>query len=148
MRFRRSPDTPEAGFDLTAMIDIVLLLIIFFTMTASFARTASTRVDLPRQPGEPSTTISHNQIVIDIDTSGRYVLLGQTMPLADLSRAVKAEVDRAAGSPEVLIRADRGCRSSHLNRLAVALASAGVRQWKLATAGPDQSKAGTGGAGT
>ncbi len=119
------------------MIDIVLLLIIFFTMTAHFARTTATRVDLPRQPGEQATPPGDHQIVIDIDSGGGYVLLGRTMALADLSRAVKSEVDRGGGAPDVLIRADRGARSSHLNRLAVALASAGVRQWKLATAGPE-----------
>lgn len=127
------------------MIDIVLLLIIFFTMTAHFARTASSPLDLPRQPGEAATTASDNQIVIDIDPSGAYLLLGKAMPLADLARTVKAEIDRVGGTPDVLVRADRTCRSSHLNRLAIGLASAGVRQWKLATAGPE--KAGkTGGA--
>lgn len=145
MRFRRSPDPPEAGFDLTPMIDIVLLLIIFFTMTAHFARTSGTRVDLPRQPGEVTTVAGDNQIVIDIDPNGRFLLLGKQMPLVDLARVVKSEIDRVGSSPDVLIRADRKCKSAHLNRLAIGLASAGVRQWKLATAGPEQAgKAGAG----
>ncbi len=140
MRFRRPPETPEASFDLTPMIDIVLLLIIFFTMTAHFARTTSTPVELPRQPGETATAAGENQIVIDINTTGSYVLLGRVLPLMDLANEVKAEVDRGGGAPDVLIRADRTCKSAHLNRLATALAAAGVRQWKLATAGPDPAK--------
>jgi biopolymer transport protein ExbD len=148
MKFRRSPDPPEAGFDLTPMIDIVLLLIVFFTMTASFARTSGTQVDLPKQPGEVTEKTSDHQIIIDIDSRGGYVLLGKLRPLAELTQEVKSEVERIGGSPDVLIRADRKCASMHLNRLAVALASAGVRQWKLATAGAETpgSQAGGGGA--
>ncbi|GMV26282.1 MAG: biopolymer transporter ExbD [Phycisphaerae bacterium] len=144
MRFRRSPDPPDAGFDLTPMIDIVLLLIIFFTMTAHFARTSATPVDLPRQPGEVVATASDHQIIVDITRSGDYVLLGKPMPLAELARTVKSEIDRVGGSPDVLIRADRLCRSAHLNRLAIGLASAGVREWKLATAGAEDKPAGGG----
>ncbi|HLO39808.1 MAG TPA: biopolymer transporter ExbD [Phycisphaerales bacterium] len=145
MQFRRSPDPPEAGFDLTPMIDIVLLLIVFFTMTAHFARTSGTPVDLPKQPGEVTEKTSDHQIIIDIDSRGGYVLLGRLLPLTDISSQVKSEVERIGGSPDVLIRADRKCPSMHLNRLAVALASAGVRQWKLATAGAAQETSGTGG---
>lgn len=137
MRFRRSPDPPEAGFDLTPMIDVVLLLIIFFTMTAQFARTAGTPVDLPRQRGEPAGRSPDHRIVIDIDRFGALILLGRRVSIADLARAVKTEVDRSPTPPDVLIRADRACRSIHLNRLAAALASAGVRNWKLATEGQD-----------
>lgn len=138
MRFRRSPDPPEAGFDLTPMIDVVLLLIIFFTMTAHFARTAGTPLDLPRQRGEPAIRAPDHRIVIDLDKSGTLIILGRRMSVSDLARAVKTEVDRSSTPPDVLIRADRDCRSIHLNRLASALAAAGVRHWKLATEGHDE----------
>jgi hypothetical protein len=50
-------------------------------------------------------------------------------------QSVAADARRAGGPDrlEVIIRADRACPAAHLNHLATALASAGVRTWKLAT---------------
>ncbi len=51
MKFTRPKVTPEATFDLTNMIDVVLLLIIFFMLTAQFAKSNQREMDLPRQAG-------------------------------------------------------------------------------------------------
>ncbi|MFN7440054.1 MAG: ExbD/TolR family protein, partial [Phycisphaerales bacterium] len=49
MRLFKRKDIPEAGFDLTAMIDIVLLLIIFFTLTSQFVQTLQRPMPLPAE---------------------------------------------------------------------------------------------------
>lgn len=123
-------------FDLTAMIDIVLLLIIFFTLTAQFAAVTRSPMRLPQESGiaDPPVKMS---VVVDLAKDGTMLVLGQRVSEAELIRMVREDVARSevAGSFELIVRADRDAPSAHVNRLAAAVSKAGVRNWKLATSG-------------
>lgn len=141
MKFKHRP-LSEATFDLTPMIDVVLLLIIFFMLSSHFAKTQLTQMDLPVEPGEPprSEPAARSELVIDLDRSGGAAILGEPMSNDRLEEVVGAEVRRigpASGNLDLLIRADRLCAAEHLNRVAVMLMKMNVRSWKLATAGPE-----------
>lgn len=133
MRFGRARLAREATFDLTPMIDVVLLLIIFFTMTSQFAKTQQSPMDLPREKGEKSGVEKPAELVIDLRKDGSLSVLGMPTDLGKLTRMVEGEVLRAGDKLDLVVRADRSCAAAHLNRLADALAGIGVRNWKLAT---------------
>ena len=135
MRFGRPRIPQTATFDLTPMIDVVLLLIIFFTLTAQFARTQQRPMDLPKEKGEKSPDQASASLVIDLARDGSMSVLGTKANLGDLTRMVRGEVLRLGTALDLTVRADRLCPASHLNRLAEALAGVGVRDWKLATEG-------------
>src|SRR4051812_31651144 len=135
MRFGRARIPEEATFDLTPMIDVILLLIIFFTLTSQFAKTQQSPMDLPKEKGEKDQSAAPSSIVIDLAKDGTYSVLGSRAELPDLVTMVRGEVSRLGAGLDLVIRADRTCPAVHLNRLAEALAAAGVRDWKLATAG-------------
>ncbi len=130
MRTARSERPREATFDLTPMIDVLLLLIIFFMMTSQFTRTQLRPVDLPRESGEKAPTPSPQTVFLDLDAQGRLFAVGRPVTLEQLPSVVGT----GAGGAEVVIRADRQCAAAHLNRLGEALAGLGIRDWKLATA--------------
>jgi biopolymer transport protein ExbD len=145
MKFKHRPMS-EATFDLTPMIDVVLLLIIFFMLSSHFAKTQLTQMDLPVEPGEPpkAQNAAKAELVIDLDRAGGTSILGEAMTNEHLEEVVGAEVRRtgaAAGDLDLLIRADRLCPAEHLNRLATMLMKLNVRSWKLATAGPEAAGA-------
>jgi len=123
----------HASFDLTPMIDVVLLLIIFFTLTSQFARTQQRPMDLPREKGEKSAPDKPATLVIDLDKDGKLSVLGMDTDLPRLTRMVEGEVLRVGEGLDVTVRAHRECPAGHLNRLANALVSVNVRNWKLAT---------------
>ncbi|MEX2219095.1 MAG: biopolymer transporter ExbD [Phycisphaerales bacterium] len=136
MRFGRARIPEEASFDLTPMIDVILLLIIFFMFTTHFAKTQLRPMDLPREKGERTAQDSGKaSIVIDLAKDGQMSVLGTDTDLPSLVRMVQGEVLRLGASLDLVIRADRACPAAHLNRLADGLAGVGVRDWKLATAG-------------
>ncbi|CAN5764852.1 biopolymer transporter ExbD [soil metagenome] len=154
MNFRRDTEHHEVDFDLTAMIDVVFLLIIFFTFSTVFTRTMAKAMDLPKEIGEsapPSTSEDARTITIDVAADGALTLSGaQATSRDELIGSVRAMVNRAAlqsrdANIEVIIRADRAAKAVHVNRLAAALSRAGVRTWKLATAG--EGGGGSAGAG-
>lgn len=57
MRLNRPRELAEAPFDLTPMVDVVLLLIIFFMLSAQFAETFGSPMNLPGEKG-PSRIVA------------------------------------------------------------------------------------------
>src|ERR1051326_1119999 len=133
MRFGRPRMPQTASFDLTPMIDVVLLLIIFFTLTAQFARTQQRPMDLPKERGEKLPADKPTSLVIDLDENGKLSVLDTPTELPALTRMIEGEVLRVGEGLDLVVRAHRLCPAVHLNRLAEALAGVNVRNWKLAT---------------
>lgn len=146
MNLSRHQRLKEASFDLTPMIDVIFLLIIFFTLTSQFSSTQRTPMDLPKEHGEPDAPKQSTQLVIDMDQHGGVSLLGQSYDLATLGTVLAGRqfvVEGQAPDPsadpsleqpvDVVIRADRRCSTASLNSLAQVLLRVGVRRWSLAT---------------
>ena len=139
MRFAKGQDMPEAHFDLTPMIDVVLLLIIFFTLTAQFARTLKTPLSLPEEHGSGSADLSPAAVVVDLTKEGELRLAAQPITVEGFLQVIAADLKRSNANEaqpfDLTVRVDRACPAVHLNALAGALTQVGVRNWKIATAG-------------
>jgi biopolymer transport protein ExbD len=142
MNISRHLRPKEASFDLTPMVDVIFLLIIFFTLTSQFTSTTHTPLDLPEERGEPDAPKETHELVIDLDRDGNVKVLGQSYDLATLGTflagrefAVEGQtVEEGVEQPvDVVIRADRACTTASLNALAEVLMRVGVRRWSLAT---------------
>ncbi len=129
----------EAQFDLTAMIDVVMLLIVFFMLTAQFAQTLLGPVDLPHEKGD-SISLKDSTVTIDLLANGELKLESVPMERERLLQLIASDLKRVRSEAEfeVVVRADRATPAAHLNRLAGDLAKLGIRHWKLATAGGDR----------
>lgn len=137
MKLRAPAERKLAGFDVTPMIDVTMLLIIFFMMTSQFAQAVRRPIDVPRERGGERIDSKRDLMIVDVLGGGRYATAGQEMELAALLERVAAEMKRTGGPGgrlELVIRADRESPSAELNRLATGLAGAGLRTWRLATA--------------
>jgi len=76
MRFRRIKSRKEAVFDLTSLIDVIFLLLIFFMVSTSFATIRQgIKVDLPTT-STPQKKIEQN-IIISI-TKDNKIYIGKT----------------------------------------------------------------------
>ncbi|MCB9839152.1 MAG: biopolymer transporter ExbD [Phycisphaeraceae bacterium] len=122
--------------DLTPMIDVVFLLIIFFMATAQFARLTKADIELPREQGETQRAEEASGVVINISPAGELIVDGDSYSLDRVVAMVKVELKRAGGAPgalDLLIRADKDAPASVVNTLADRLVEAGVRSWRLGT---------------
>ncbi|MEZ5554731.1 ExbD/TolR family protein [Haliea sp.] len=79
MRFRRQ-QAAEVGVNLTPLIDVVFLLLIFFMVSTTFTRETQLTLDLPEAAGEPRA-VTEQQVEVLVDEDGRYRVNGQ--PLVD-----------------------------------------------------------------
>lgn len=66
MRFKRQSDREESIIDVTPLIDVVFLLLIFFMVSATFTHQSHLKIDLPKAHGNPGQIKSqHVEVVID-----------------------------------------------------------------------------------
>lgn len=123
--------------DLTPMIDVVFLLIVFFMATAQFAKLTKADIDLPREQGETERTTVSSSMVINVTASGELIIDGDSFSMDRAVAMVRVELNRAGGDAsavDLLIRADRAAPASVVNAIAERLVDAGVRSWRLGTA--------------
>jgi biopolymer transport protein ExbD len=126
-----------SAIDLTPLVDVVLLLIIFFMTTAQFVKMTQAEVELPRQPGEEQRLSDESELVINIDSAGRFVVAGETVTIDVLRRKVAYELAMAGsevrrgdprdGALRIVVRADRRASAAVLNELVRTLSDLGVK---------------------
>lgn len=105
-------NSEEPQINLTPLIDVVFLLLIFFMVTTTFVHGAGLRIQLPRA-GDARKLTSQGRIELSIDASGDYFVNGRRLSNetpAALRKALAATAGKHRDQP-VVIRADG--RSSH-----------------------------------
>jgi len=63
----------EIDLNLTPLIDVVFLLLIFFMVSTTFEKTSKLKIDLP-EASNKATQQENKKIVIGIDVKGRYYI--------------------------------------------------------------------------
>ena len=77
MKFRRQVRT-ENTIDITSLIDVVFLLLIFFMVSTTFTKETHLEIDLPQASGQPSSD-KPQQIEILINAEGAYAVNGESL---------------------------------------------------------------------
>ena len=125
---RRSREEPE--INLTSLIDVVLLLLVFFMVSTSFVREAEINIRLPEARAELAEPPDSDMLEIGITENGNFLVDGKPLvPNADgdmLRRAIE-QIMAERGMAErrdipVIIRGDA---SSSLQASTTAMSVAG-----------------------
>jgi biopolymer transport protein ExbD len=130
MRRKRLATTqPEAEVNLTPMLDVVFIMLIFFIVTASFVKEAG--IEVNRQyaaTAEPKETAS---ILVAIAENGQVWIDKRPIDV----RAARANIERLrAENPQgaVVIQADKNAKSGVLVQVLDAARAAGVENVSIA----------------
>lgn len=130
---RRIKAEEESEIDLTPMLDVVFIMLIFFIVTASFVREAGIDVDRPPVSNEPPPDTPENKnIVFNVTENNDVMLEGRRIDL----RAVRANVERLhAENPEgkVIVSAHPESKAEVFIQISDQSREAGVYDVSLAT---------------
>lgn len=77
MKFRRQ-QRPGVDINLTPLLDVVFLLLIFFMVSTTFTRETQLSIDLPEAKGQPRESVDA-QIEVLVDESGSYRVNGEAL---------------------------------------------------------------------
>lgn len=104
LRPRRRGD-PE--INLTSLIDVVFLLLLFFILTTSFNRESALRIDLPKA-SEQAAVEEQKPIMLSIDAAGEFYVDGRQVvntQVESLKRVLRAALGERK-DPPLIISAD------------------------------------------
>ncbi|MEM8835488.1 MAG: biopolymer transporter ExbD [Planctomycetota bacterium] len=145
MNFLGRTDRPRTlSGDLTPLVDVVFLLIVFFLTTSSLVEITREPVTLPEQEGERESDARTPGIVVNVTVTGGLIVEREPVTRAQLAEMLRVEVARAGGDPravDVLIRCDQDAPLEHLNQLARTFTAIGIRSWRLGTSVPSGGSA-------
>ena len=108
MQFKPSNDSQEVDVNLTPLIDVVFLLLIFFMVSTTFDSTSQLKINLPEADAAQQKN-ELKQLKISINTKGVYYLNGralrQTSPAA-LRSAIERQLEHGNKDIQVIIQPD------------------------------------------
>lgn len=112
MNFQRGKRHEELEMNLVPLIDVLLVIIIFLVVSATFARTSELQINLPTAEAN-SPQDKPLVITVEVDATGRYLVNGNEV--ADVNVAtIAGALSKAAGDgkdPTIVINAD--AKSTH-----------------------------------
>jgi len=123
MKKRRLALEEEGGIDLTPMLDVVFILLIFFIVSTSFVKESG--IDVNRPKATTSTSKPKANILIAINENGSVWIDKREVDI----RAVRANVERLrALNPDgsVIIQADQSSKTGTLVKVMDQIRLAGV----------------------
>ena len=129
MRRRRTRSQQESEVNLTPMLDVVFIMLIFFIVTASFVKEAG--IDVTRPPAATAERKERGNIMVAITANDQiWIDRRQVDP-----RAMRANLERLhAENPEgsVVIQADKNSKNGLLVQVMDAARLAGIKSVSIA----------------
>ena len=102
-------DKEEPTVDLTSLIDVVFLLLIFFMVSTTFERESVLKVDLPEASSVEQREEIPDSLELVIDSEGRMYLNDQRL-IDSEEHTIRAAIEQMAGEERnlpLVLRADR-----------------------------------------
>lgn len=111
-----SPQRSEdPDVNLTPMIDVVFLLLLFFMVSTSFIRESSLKVDLPEATGEAMVE-QEDPVDIVIQADGQFLVNDEALPIIN-RETLTTVLKRIVGDrddPHIIISADANAEYQHI----------------------------------
>ena len=129
-RARRRSQEEESKIDITPMLDVVFIMLIFFIVTATFIKESGAKVEKP--DAETSTKRPKAAILLAIDENDKVWLDRKSID----PRAIKANIARLrAENPEgeVIVQADVESTAEMVIKVVGALKDSGIPTPAIAT---------------
>lgn len=106
----------EANTPLSAMMDIIFLLIIFFVVTASMDKEAADeKIMLAEAPhGKVLEKQPNNAFVINVRKDGKANINGVEMRIADISNLLRAHTRQFGEKFPIVLRCDREVKHGYI----------------------------------
>jgi biopolymer transport protein ExbD len=137
MRLSKTKRSHALAFNLTPMIDIVFLLIIFFMTVSQITRVVDQPVFLPIVHAG-SSDASVVAATLNINAAGQIIVAGKTYTLERVAAILQEKLSNLGGDVQRLkieIRCDRRCPSQHVNRIFDQLAELKIPFVRIAVTG-------------
>jgi biopolymer transport protein ExbD len=140
MKIPNSISRGSTTFNMTPMIDVVFLLIIFFLVSSHLAKQDALELDLPNaNSARPDTDQDELRVTVNVLEDGSLMIGGVALPQDQLETRLRSEVAAHGKNLAVRIRGSQIAPYERVEPILVACAKAGI--WNVSHAVyPDQEQ--------
>lgn len=128
---------PAAAIELTPLIDMVFLLLIFFLVATTFRQEErEMQIALPFASSTAPISTMTRELVINVDAEGTIIVGGRRLDREGLRRMI---TDAVAANPDqkVTVRGDRGTAYDNVVRVLDTCKATGIQEPYLDTVLPE-----------
>jgi biopolymer transport protein ExbD len=139
MNFQRGRTREEPEINLIAMIDVLLVILIFMLVTTTYSKHAELQINLPQATGSQSAAAA-NQINVAIDATEHYAINNKPTKFDGVDKLSQA-LRKAAGTqtdPTIIINADAKAPHQSVINIMEAARIAGYGRITFTTQSQDQ----------
>ncbi|MBK6286884.1 MAG: biopolymer transporter ExbD [Gammaproteobacteria bacterium] len=138
MKFQRKQRV-ESGIDVTPLIDVVFLMLIFFMVSTTFTREAHLQLTLPEADATPSVD-EGERLEIIVSATGTYALNGKVLVNTQIETVMAALRDQSGGdtAQPLVITADAKATHELVVRVMDAAGRLGFVNLSITTRLPDE----------
>lgn len=129
MRYREKTDT-SGGLDISPLIDIVFILLIFFMVTTTFVK--DMKLELERPSASSATTASTKAVRLYIDKAGDTYLDGEPIRIWLIQSKLR-DLLKASAEAGILVVTDEGVPAGKLIEVVDQARLAGAKNVGVAT---------------
>jgi len=140
MNFRNKQEEP-LDVNITPLIDVVFLLLIFFMIATTFKKDAQIQIDLPQATGAPVQKEGF-KLEISIDSLGRYFINDRRLRDNKLE-TIKLAIHETVGNrknPQIIINSDKDTSYQAVITAMNAVKQLGYNKFNLAVKKPQDDK--------
>jgi len=124
----KKKDEPGPSIEMTPIIDMVFLLLIFFLVATTYQQSErELAIALPEAEAAGPISTMLREIIINVDSEGAIIVGGQTMTLEEL-RTLVADAVRVNPDQKVSVRGDKDLAYGVIARVLDICKAAGVQQ--------------------
>jgi len=129
-------DDQSTGIDLTSMIDVLFVLVLFFMVTTTFADTSSIDVNLPAASAK-SSKIEKKDVTVALTEDGKIYVnenagARRELALSDLTPELK-RLEASGADLSILLRADKKVEHGTVVAVLDHAKEAGIEKIAIAT---------------
>jgi biopolymer transport protein ExbD len=135
-----APESDDLEISVIPLIDVILVLLIFFMATATFDQNSRIKVELPEASSE-ATPAADQALIVQIDAEGRY-FVNNSEVINSRIETLKSALQQQGGDPakqSVVLRADARTQHQAVVTAMDALAQTGYRNLSIATVRASES---------
>ncbi len=120
-----------AIINVTSLIDVVLLLLIFFMLTTRFVQQPGMKLELPEAKSAKATDKTENTIVMNAD--GQIFLNEELVDISELDFKLPALIDSSSTENTLVLKADRSITHGSVIKVMDLAQLAGFQKLIIAT---------------
>ena len=140
MKFRRRP-RGDVSVELTPLIDVVFLLLIFFMVSTTFIRETQLKIDLPEAEGAPQE-VEEGVVELSVSAAGEYAVNNRLLVNGQVQTILRAlrEVSGGDHSRRLIITADASAPHESVVRVMDAAGRLGMTRISITTRSPESDE--------